>query len=130
MKLVAILSLVMMISAVACTREADQLKADSAHTLQGKWKFQQFYIDPGNGSGTWQPAPQGQTYIEFKADGTLGTDVGMFASLTSYEVKDDHTVVLRSASQEFEINYKIESEQLELNPMCVEGCGYKFTRLQ
>ena len=42
------------------------------NSLVGKWKLTESYADPGDGSGTWQPADAAHPgYLEFKTDGTV-----------------------------------------------------------
>jgi hypothetical protein len=128
MKLAAILSAIIIITSISCTRTTcDPL--DGSYTLQGKWKFRESYMDPGDGSGTWKPAPQGQTYIEFRQDGTLATDLPLFSGYARYQHTDSTVTLLPpTGTNTFLMYYKIQGSTLELNPLCFEGCGYRFKR--
>jgi hypothetical protein len=128
MRLLTIFSLLTIITTISCTRTVCDPE-NSSYTLQGKWKFKEYYMDPGNGSGKWQPAPQGQTYVEFKTDGTLASDLPLFSNYPKYQHTDSTITVLAPVgTNQFMIYYKIEGSTLELNPLCFEGCGFRFKR--
>lgn len=127
MKLSIILAFLAIITAISCSRST--LEPENGYPLHGKWKFKEYYVDPGNGSGTWQPAPQGQTYIDFNINGTLATDVGLFSGYSKYESTDSTVTIMNiSGTNQFFMYYNIEGNVLTLNPLCFEGCSYKFKR--
>ncbi|MGB8193839.1 MAG: hypothetical protein WCF67_18040 [Chitinophagaceae bacterium] len=128
MRLAAILSLVIMLSAFQCHRTCGP--EDGSTTLTGKWKFTEFYMSPGDGSVNWQGAPAGQTYIEFKPDGSFASDLPMLSNYTRYEIIDASSVKLLGAPSpnQFLLGYTISGSRLEIIPPCFEGCAYRFKR--
>lgn len=128
MKLASIFSVLMILTTLSCTHTVCDTDEGGPYNLQGKWKFKEFYVDPGNGSGKWQPAPSGQTYIEFKTDGTISSDLPLFTN-SRYENPTDSSFQMRNGgTYAYTIYYTIEGNRLELNPLCFEGCGYRFKR--
>lgn len=128
MKLAAIFFTLITLTTLSCTRTTCGPE-DGSFTLQGKWKFKEYYVSPGDGSQNWQSPPPGQTYIEFKANGTMATDLGSWSNYSSYQYTDS-TITLSAplGTNEFRMYYKIEGSRLELRPLCFEGCAYRFTR--
>ena len=105
-------------------------KDQSSAGLTGSWEFTESLIDPGNGSGTWQPAPENQE-ITFGDDRSFSGDVGLFQDYTRYEVLNDSALKLIKADATFiSLRYKLENTGLEINPQCFERCGFKFMKLQ
>jgi hypothetical protein len=128
MKLIVIFLILTIITTISCTPTICDPDTYS-YTLKGKWKFKEYYMDPGNGSGKWQPAPQGQTYVEFETDGTLASDLPLFLNYRKYQHTDSTVTLLAPVgANQFIMHYKIEGSTLELNPLCFEGCGYRFKR--
>ncbi|HYC27652.1 MAG TPA: hypothetical protein VEB42_02535 [Chitinophagaceae bacterium] len=123
--LAIILSAVMILS---CKRTVCPVETDS--TLVGKWKFIEYLMDPGDGSGTWQPAQANQTYVQFNADGSMSSDLGMLTGYTRYEIQPDSSLLLTTppATNSFPLRFKITGNTLELNPPCFEKCGFKFRK--
>jgi hypothetical protein len=128
MKPLTILLAIAITLTISCKRSA--APQNGMYPLQGKWKYTEYFMDPGNGSGTWQPAPQGQASIEFRADGTLASDAGIFSNYTRYEVQNSSSMVLTAppSNNTFSLRFTITGSTLELNPQCFEGCGFRFIR--
>lgn len=116
------------ITAFSCSRTTCGPE-DGAFGLQGKWKFKEYYVSPGDGSQNWQLPPAGQTYIEFKTNGSFATDIGGWANYSSYQYTySTITLLPPSGANKLLVYYKIEGTTLTLSPLCFEGCAYRFRR--
>ena len=95
-------------------------------SLLGKWMLTEYLVDPGDGSGTYQPAdPTHPVYIEFKAnDSLIMTPANIYADV--FEVTSDSTILLGSDSEKYTIRYEFRSALLTLHPRCYEPCGQKY----
>ncbi|HYE53467.1 MAG TPA: hypothetical protein VD996_01440 [Chitinophagaceae bacterium] len=119
-----VVSVIVLIIA-SCNRMAGQ---SSQSGLTGKWTFTEYLSDPGDGSGKWQPAPAGQSYIEFRSDSTIRTDVSQFLGYDRYSVVDNNAILLQGNGNSFKLTYSIIGKTLQLNPPCREPCGLKFRK--
>ena len=125
MKFIAILLTTML--ALACSRNVE--KHDECYALlTGKWKFIQYYTNIGSGPNSMQPAPVNQTYIQFNANGTVSSDIEGFSNFTHYQVPNDSSLVFVAPAGDYTMFFKIKEGTLEINPLCVEGCGYQFKK--
>jgi hypothetical protein len=96
-------------------------------TIVGKWKLVEYYVDPGDGSATWGPAPATQTYVEFKADGTYETDIYLISGYERYETTNGLTFVHSNGTKVL-TTHALTRSTLEIKPSCFEGCGMRFRR--
>lgn len=96
--------------------------------LTGKWKFTEHLSDPGDGSGKWAPAPAGETYIEFRKDSTIATDVSQLQGYTRYTKITKDEIMLSQSGNNVTFRYNIKGNTLEIRPPCREACGLRFTR--
>jgi hypothetical protein len=105
------------------------------NSIIGKWTYTEYNIGIG-GPGQWLPAtPAGQT-IEFKSDGTFISSGSLRWEATKFEILDSVTIKFRPASTPpgyLLMVYSIDTIARELlmypvNPMCIEGCEYKYRR--
>jgi hypothetical protein len=98
-------------------------------SLTGKWKLKEYYIDPGDGSGRWQAAADGNSYIEFKTDGSVISTAPFFTEYTRFEVLNDSVVRFTDNANLYPMNvrYEFTPTQLTLYPPCIEGCGFRYT---
>lgn len=128
MRIAVILSLLVMLTAFQCHRTCTP--ENGSYSLQGKWRFTEFYISPGDGSQNWQAPPPGQTYVEFRNDGSFATDFGSWSNYNRYEIKNDSTVLLLAppSSNQVQMHFTIQGSLLTLRPPCFEGCAYRFGR--
>ena len=109
----------------SCHQEATQQQTN----LTGKWKFTEYLQDPGDGSGKWAPAPTGETYIEFRKDSTIATDVSQLQGYNRYtSLTKDEITLPQSSGTNVKFKYSIKGNTLELRPPCREACGLRFTR--
>ena len=104
------------------------------NNIIGKWTYIENNIGYG-GPGQWLPAtPSGQT-IEFKPDGSFISSNHSWEA-TRFEMLDSVTIKFWPDSNSLgyvEMGYSIDTATRELlmypvNPMCIEGCEYKYRR--
>jgi len=109
----------------SCRNQATQQQSN----LTGKWKFTEYLSDPGDGSGKWATAPAGETYIEFRKDSTIATDVSQLQGYSRYtSMTKDEIVMQQSGNNNVKFKYDIKGNNLEIRPPCREACGLRFTR--
>lgn len=121
----------------ACNKEktttADK-PATPKVSLTGKWKLTETFLDPGNGSGTWQPVGNkgDYSYIQFNQNGKLESN--FYTGYETYGLKDS-TILIFTKSDSSKQNYKytITGSTLSMSPagpmICFEGCGQRFIKL-
>ena len=113
----------------ACRKETFKGNA----TLSGQWKLIQTLADPGDGSGTWQPAQNVTTTVQFNSDGTLGGTA--FPIYNKYAVKDSVTLVFTQPDNTIQnFRYSIHHDSLTMSPdgpiRCYEACGERFKKVE
>jgi hypothetical protein len=128
MKYIAYLSLIAaIIFAAACRKEG--VKAGPTQ-LQGNWTLVQTLLDPGDGSGRWQPAAP-STKLGLNGDGTVsGTTFPQYAS---YTIKDSVTLTFSQSDKSIQnYRYHISHDTLSMSPdgpaRCIEACGIRFKK--
>jgi hypothetical protein len=103
--------------------------ANANEAVAGTWKLVETLADPGDGSGTWQPATgTAQTYLLFYNNGLIGGNA--FPEARNYTVMNDTTVKFTYADGTF-INYTYALSETTLvlsGGGCIEACGAKFIR--
>ncbi len=122
---------------LACDKKVFSEKkpdTDCATPIVGKWKLVEYLVDPGNGSGTWQPAPQTDGgFLEFKADGELiKSGFNLSIRHDRYLIKDSVSLMLYNAgtTDSSALRYSFKNCKLELNPMCFEACGLRYVPVE
>jgi hypothetical protein len=113
---------------VGCHKRNSQIE----HTdLIGKWKLTESLADPGDGSGTWQPAdPIHPSYIEFNSDGTLAvTPYNMYAA-DRYKILSDSTMLFIRSTDSLQMRYEFSKSSFILHPRCYEACGQKYIAIE
>lgn len=109
-------------------------KKSTAHggELVGKWKQTEYLIDPGNGSGTWQPYQGEPTFLTFKADGTVEYNRPVF-TMQDYDrysiIEVGKMWLLSSSGDSAQHSYSIENNRLTIGLRCIEPCGARFERV-
>ena len=101
--------------------------------LIGAWTETEYFSDPGDGSGTWQPSVDHEVLL-FNFPPKLINRSHLYSSpYDNFEIESDSTIRLFSSNDSTPgqiIYYKLSAEntRLELRPMCIEGCGYRYKR--
>ena len=101
--------------------------------LINEWKLIEQLMDPGDGSGTFQPVISDKT-IEFFSDGTVTSNGNLCtmssASGTGSSGTYDGTEMIITADNcgvaIFEIRYELSGENLILSYPCIEACREKY----
>lgn len=139
--------LCILISLLMFNCSSDDGKPNEETKLLGKWQVIEHLLDPGDGSGTFQPVAS-QRVIEFFLDGSvkvngnlcfLSTDVGEEQTGT-YEITSDpradtthdgEIIPDDDCNSEFyKIVFDISADgNLILWYPCIEPCGEKFEKL-
>ncbi len=137
----AFLLLFVLFSAFGCQHQEtvepnpeNQSVAESrSATLTGKWQLVEYYWSAG-GPGQWTKAdPAKPIIIEFKANGAYVSDredcAGQYTAATDQEIIIKVSCTTGEVRQS-ELSGKIlASGELVIsptNPMCIEGCAYKY----
>ena len=109
-------------------RKPDQVMHSS---LIGKWKLSESLMDPGDGSGKWQPAnPANPAWLEFKNNGLLVITPYQQYNSDHYLIYTDSTMILYHNTDTFYIRYRFTSSLLTIYPQCYEACGSKYVPVQ
>jgi hypothetical protein len=95
--------------------------------LPGTWTLVETLADPGDGSGTWQPATA-PLALTFTANGTI--EGNAFPQARRYQVLSTTTIKFIYADDTFIIyNYALTESVLSLSGGgCIEACGLKFIK--
>lgn len=98
-------------------------------SIPGIWKLVETLSDPGNGSGTWQPATQLIT-LTFTTNGFIQGNA--FPQARRYEVTSDTNIKFTFSDGTFiNYNYMLRNDTLVLSGGgCIEACGLKFQKRQ
>ena len=107
----------------------------SKNGLESTWLLKKSYSDPGDGSGKYVDVPKNSNYtLLFTSDGLVISNTSFFNLnlLKSYTVIDSNKIEFTfneiSSQSKVVYNYQLKADTLTLNPLCIEGCGLKFTR--
>lgn len=134
------------ISIILISCSSDEGKPSGETELLGKWKLIEQYLDPGDGSGDFQPINSNRT-IEFFSNGTV--EINGELCFMSSEVGDKETgTYMITSSNEADTTYDGEiipntcssrsakvyfdlplNGNLILWYLCIEGCGQKFKKV-
>ncbi len=95
--------------------------------LPGMWTLTETLVDPGDGSGTWKPAPAPLT-LTFTTDGRI--DGNAFPQARTYNLTNDSSIRFTFSDGTFiNYNYVFSSSTLVLSGGgCIEACGLKFIK--
>ena len=127
-RITCILSVVTIVAVSACRK--DGIKKGNV-PLTGNWVAVQSLLDPGDGSGTWQPV-QVKSTLQFFEGGTVGGSA--FSTYAKYTVKDSVTLAFTGPDSIYqEYYYKISHDTLTMSPSfpnrCIEACGERFKKV-
>ncbi len=103
----------------------------------GKWKLVESLIDPGDGSGTFEPIV-GDYNIEFLSNGNVVSNYSLCTMnptsgdrfTAPYFADDNHIIPNNCFPDGYNITYQIEGENLILHYPCIEACAHKFIRIE
>lgn len=102
-------------------------------TLVGRWQLVEYYLSAG-GPGYWTKAdPATPSIIEFKANGAYISEREDCSG--QYTAETDQEIIIRELCSTGEVRERaisgniLPSGELVLsptNPICIEGCAYKY----
>jgi hypothetical protein len=125
------LLLFLLIGLLSCSKDGDD--AD----LIGEWKLVEAYVDPGDGSGGFQPV-ESKKVVKFYANGEIwsnGSLCMVFDDTTgpsrgTYSFADSTITVKKCGDYKPRVNpyFRIEGKYLIIHYFCMEGCGEKYVK--
>ncbi|WP_298539456.1 hypothetical protein [uncultured Aquimarina sp.] len=132
MKNQALLFFIPLLFVFSCNDDDDTITNPD---LLGKWRLIEQLVDPGDGSGTFQPISS-DLELEFLGEGILQVSNGSLCSLAiesegnsteSYSI-DENTITV-SCNAPFSISFEIKEGSLFLYHPCIEECGQRYQKL-
>ena len=124
-------ALLLPLLALACEKE-EVVPASALST----WELSEIYIDPGDGSGDFEPTDFART-LSFFPDSTyrastplcaVGTGEGR--SATGRYFPADSTLEVADCSMERLLTYAIDGTELTVTYFCDEGCAERYVRVE
>ncbi len=137
MKKSLILTLFLFFGLSSCNETTEPLDEPA---ILGTWVLSEILIDPGDGSGTYQPY-ESNKMIEFLSDGTLRANQNMcyagnqdeFTNIGHYDLETSKLYVTNchyQASEELEVlTFQIKDDHLFITHNCIEPCGEKYDKV-
>ncbi|MBO9673632.1 MAG: hypothetical protein J7577_09310 [Sphingobacteriaceae bacterium] len=105
---------------------------DGPGEVYGKWKLTETMFDPGDGSGKYKKVTGEAKYLILSksADKAGKFEGDALPDLFSFRILDSVKMEVYSNTYKMPLTYyyKVSAKSLELNPPCIEGCGYRFVR--
>jgi hypothetical protein len=103
---------------------------DGPGEVYGKWKLTETMQDPGDGSGKYIKVSGDAKYLTLNKSGKFEGDA--LPDLFSFRILDSVKMEVSSNTYKMPMTYyyKVSAKSLQLNPPCIEGCGYRFERQQ
>ena len=134
MKLKTILNLSLAILVLA---SCDKAACSSSNGIVGEWELIEELMDPGDGSGTFQPVTSDKE-IKFCDDGTFESNgdmcfMGNQANSTQEGTYDTATSTFSPNNcmtmAPMSYSYSVSGNTLILSYPCIEGCQQKYCRI-
>jgi hypothetical protein len=129
--------LILLACFISCSKDSSP-KSESPDIL-GAWKVTEILIDPGDGSGTFEPYPEDWS-LYFNTDGYIGTEFSLCDPTfhapqgTSYGflyIADENRIVTNGCHGEsFTLTYRLDGENLILHYPGDVTREYKFVRIE
>lgn len=131
-KLLFLISSLFLIAS-SCTKETSKPQTG----IVGEWKLVEELVDPGDGSGTFQPVSSNKVIV-FLGNGTFQANDDM--CFMSSQVTSTHTGTYDTTTETFSPNncttmapmsyqYSVNGNTLILTYPCICGCQQKYTRI-
>ncbi|MDN5217089.1 hypothetical protein QQ020_33770 [Fulvivirgaceae bacterium BMA12] len=130
------------LSACATGEDANaELEINLDNQLTGKWQLIEHLMDPGDGSGVFQPIASDHT-IEMLKDGTFKSNKSLCYAGgdadkgTEGTIDSERSVLILEGCQrdedlpKFELAYNLKESNLIINLFCIEPCALKFKKLK
>ncbi len=106
-------------------------------TLEGTWRLVAIYMDPGDGSGDFEPVNSYKT-LTFSSEGSLSSNgeicqissaVGKPTTGTYSQSKSTISASCGSQAAPWDIKYEMKGTELLLHYTCIEACIAKFEKI-
>lgn len=115
---------------VSCKKTNKEI--DGPGEVYGKWKLIESMQDPGDGSGRYKKVTGTAKYLTISksADKAGKFEGDALPDLFSFRILDSVKMEVSSNTYKMPLTYyyKVSAKSLQLNPPCIEGCGYRFVR--
>jgi hypothetical protein len=123
-----VLLLIFFVTLSACT-DCDDNTPVSESDIIGNWELVAVLSDPGDGSGTFQPA-SGKT-LQFTAQGVVNCNISFcFSSLTQATTTGTYDTSTTSIDVDnCTGTYSFNGSFLEVSHFCIEPCGERYVRV-
>ncbi len=117
----------------SCKKET----STSSNGIVGEWELIEELIDPGDGSGTFQPVSSNKE-IKFYGDGTFEANGEMctMADQASSQHQGTYDASINTFSPSgcitvmpLSYSYSVNGNTLILSYQCIEGCQQKYSRM-
>lgn len=119
-----LLAAILALAIGACGKKSTSVVENES--IVGKWKLTESLMDPGDGSGKWQPAdPAHPSYLVFNADGTV-TSNNPTDAISRYKLTSDSTILFYRPADSISFRYRFARSTLSLTPPCYEPCGMHY----
>jgi len=126
----------LLLLAIACLLYVSCKKSDNNNDgpgeVYGKWKLTETMFDIGNGNGKYTKVNGETKYLtlEKSADKAGKFKGDALPDLFSFRILDSVKMEVYSNTYKMPLTYyyKVSAKSLQLNPPCIEGCGYRFVR--
>ncbi|MCX2495202.1 hypothetical protein OQX63_17055 [Pedobacter sp. PF22-3] len=126
-----ILLLLAIVTIIVSCKKSDN-NNDRPGEVYGKWKLTETLYDIGNGQGKYTKVTGEAKYLKVEKS---GNQAGKFKgdampNLISFKILDSIRMEVYSSNYQMPtiFRYQVSANSLELNPPCIEGCGYRFSR--
>lgn len=131
------LGFVLLTTLTAC--EKDNFKPCGecdATEIVGTWRLTEFYADPGDGSGEYEPIDSDKE-ITFADDGRWSSN-GSFCdfrvalgapSTGTYDLNQSSFEVDNCENGILYVGFSLENGRVTINPLCFEGCGERYRKV-
>lgn len=129
--------LLALIGLIVLNSSCDKYTCGFSEGIVGEWKLVEELMDPGDGSGTFQPVSSNKK-IEFFNDGTFEANGEM--CVMANQASSNHSGTYDSSAETFSPDncslaaplsyiYSIDGDTLILSYPCFEGCQQKYYKL-
>ncbi len=117
-----------------CTNKNSSAKPLFPNSIVGKWKLVSTYMDPGDGSGKFEPYVGPKLIpIEFNSDSTYKNNNA--SCIDKFSIRLKQFIKLsgncKNSWSDRLYSYKLSPkyDSLTLYYQCIEGCGEKYVRV-
>ncbi len=132
-----LLILISVLALVSCSDDDKVIAVTEASPeLIGNWKLVEIHVDPGDGSGDFQPVDSNKT-VKFGVENDISSN-GSLCSISAesndpsegtYSETDQTFTIASCGIAPFTSNYRIVESNLILSYSCFEACQEKYIKI-